>query len=88
MATKKKKTDEPTQGEFKWPFGTRNYIVFAIALVVIILGYVTLAQGSLTLAPLLLVIGYCVLIPVALIIKDPSIMQQESDDEPKQPANI
>ncbi len=69
MAVKTKKKTSSDQQHSKWPFGTRNYLVFALALVVIIIGYVTLGQGSITLAPILLVLGYCVLIPVALIIR-------------------
>ena len=40
-------------------------IIFALAAIVI--GYVTLARGSISLAPVLLVLGYCILIPIALI---------------------
>ena len=56
--------------DISWPFGTKNYLVFAAALVVIIIGYITLGNGSMTLAPVLLVLGYCVLIPIAIMIKD------------------
>jgi uncharacterized membrane protein HdeD (DUF308 family) len=81
MAIKQTKTPLAAN-EMRWPFGKRNYIFMALALVVIILGYVSLGMGSITLAPLLLVIGYCVLIPVALIIKDPSVEAgRQSGDE-------
>lgn len=56
--------------EISWPFGMKNYLIFAAALIVIVIGYVTLGYGSMTLAPALLVLGYCVLIPVAIVIKD------------------
>jgi hypothetical protein len=36
-------------------------------LVVVTLGYWLLAQGSITAAPLLLVLGYVVLLPMAII---------------------
>ena len=70
MAIKAKKRDTSDEPEGKWPYGKKNYILFAAALIVIIFGFVTLGQGSMTLAPILLVIGYCVLIPMALIWKD------------------
>jgi len=35
----------------------------------IVVGFITLASGSITLAPILLVLGYCVLIPVGLLVK-------------------
>ena len=37
-------------------------------LIVLVLGYFLLAQGSITAAPMLLVLGYVVLIPLALIL--------------------
>ncbi len=85
MATKAKQSKSaPAREESHWPFGTRNYIVMAIALIVITIGYVTLGEGSITLAPLLLVIGYCVLIPAALLIKDPA-HQRRQEAEAAQP---
>jgi hypothetical protein len=85
MAVKTKKSDEASQAEFQWPFGKKNYILFAIAMIVIILGYVTLGQGSLTLAPLLLVIGYCVLVPIALLVKDPAVHNKTAvNDQPEE----
>ena len=50
------------------PFTKKNYILFALGLLVIVVGYVTLGYGSITLAPILLVLGYCVIIPIAIII--------------------
>lgn len=47
-------------------------IAFACGLALIALGFVTLAHGSLTLAPVLLIGGYCLAIPVAIMIGRPS----------------
>ncbi len=44
----------------------RKWILIA-GLISIVLGYVFLSQNSISLAPALLVLGYCILIPVALI---------------------
>ncbi|MCH8027080.1 MAG: hypothetical protein IID63_03040 [candidate division Zixibacteria bacterium] len=78
MAAKLKKKQNNNSEEFKWPFGRRNYMFFGAAMLSIILGYIALGQGSITLAPILLVLGYCVLVPVSLIIKgDPD--QDESE---------
>jgi hypothetical protein len=77
MAVPKKKAVSAPAGltptgsrTFVWPFGRKNYILFGVALVVIAIGYVFLAQGSITLAPLLLVVGYCVLVPWAILAKN------------------
>ena len=51
-------------------FGKRNYILFAVGLLVIIAGFIFLGTGDTVFAPILLVLGYCVIIPVAIIIKD------------------
>ena len=58
------------------PFTRRNWILFAVGISVIVVGYVLLsippADGfwSLTMAPILLVAGYCVIIPLAILVKD------------------
>jgi len=59
------------------PFTRRNWALFALGLAVIVLGYALLsippADGflSLTAAPILLVAGYCVVLPVAILYRDP-----------------
>lgn len=67
----------------KWPFGKKNYIWFGIALATMVIGYVLLSQGSITLAPLLLVIAYCVLMPVAILVKD--VPKSDSSIPPSEP---
>jgi hypothetical protein len=58
------------------PFTRKNWAIFAVGLATIVVGYLLLsippADGffSLTLAPILLILGYCVLIPVAILKKD------------------
>jgi hypothetical protein len=47
----------------------KNYAIMGAGLLTIIIGFITLASGSITLAPILLVLGYCVLIPVGLLVK-------------------
>ncbi len=42
-------------------------IILGLGLVSIVAGYIFLAQNSISLAPALLVLGYCILVPVALI---------------------
>ena len=71
------------------PFGKRNYILFGIALLTIIVGYVFLGSGSITIAPILLVLGYCVLVPVAILLppeKKVKAAPVEQKLEPSSPA--
>ena len=49
-------------------FGPVNYAAFALGLTSIVVGYVLLDRGSVTAAPLLLVLGYAVLLPAGLIL--------------------
>ncbi len=49
------------------PFRGAHFRLLAVVLGVIMLGFVAMAYESITLAPLLMVSGYCVGIPVVLI---------------------
>lgn len=49
-------------------FDRRNYVLFAVALATIVIGWIALGKGSITFAPIVLVIGYCVLVPAALLV--------------------
>ena len=57
------------------PFPRINRILFVLALGTIALGYLLLqipphdGPLSLTIAPLLLVLGYCVLVPTAILVR-------------------
>ena len=47
-------------------FRTRNVVLLAAALASVGVGYLLLARGDTTVAPVLLVMGYCVLFPLGL----------------------
>jgi hypothetical protein len=49
------------------PARGRPFIWWIVAAVVLIAGYADLARGGETLAPILLVLGYCVFIPLAIL---------------------
>ena len=59
-----------------WSFLKINYLLFILGIISIITGYIIMGLGetysfqSLTLAPIILTIGYLVLIPAALLYKD------------------
>jgi len=61
------KATEPTGVNL--PFGRKNYILFGLAALCILLGYFTLSRGSITMAPILLLLGYLVLIPMGILAK-------------------
>jgi hypothetical protein len=78
--------DRQRQESHGLPYVRRNAQVFAAGIGVILIGYLCLAQPpvdgflSLTLAPILLVLGYCVLIPIALLIGGPSGEEETSEE--------
>ena len=45
-----------------------NYIVFAIAVIVLTIGYLVMGTGDYTISPVLLVIAYVVLFPLSIVI--------------------
>ena len=73
MASKVEKKTYLPSDKSHWPFGKRNYIMMAVALAVTIVGFIFLASGDITISPILLVIGYCVLMPIAIFIRDKSV---------------
>jgi hypothetical protein len=46
---------------------TRRWMWWGLAGLVIVAGFADLARGGETIAPILLAIGYCVLIPIAIM---------------------
>ena len=70
MENKNKKTLQ-----FSWPYKRKNYVLFGFGVFVIIVGYLTMYLGdvnsfqSLVVSPLLLLLGYLVIIPVALLFR-------------------
>lgn len=57
--------DAPARG---LRLGVANYAAFALGLTSIAAGYVLLDRGSVTAAPLLLILGYVVFLPAGLIL--------------------
>ena len=70
MESKNKKTVM-----FLWPYKRKNYLLFGVGVFVIIVGYLIMYLGevnsfqSLVISPLLLLAGYLVIIPLALLYK-------------------
>ena len=66
-------------------FTSLNYKIFGVALLVLVAGYWCMGQGpisnplSITVAPVLLVLAYCGLIPLAILAKG----KPESDEKKK-----
>ncbi|MBI44700.1 MAG: hypothetical protein CMG66_00875 [Candidatus Marinimicrobia bacterium] len=63
------------QNAYDWTFKRNNYLLFLSGIIFVLFGYILMYTGdvnsyqSITIAPFLLVIGYCILIPVSILYK-------------------
>ena len=89
----KAKTVRKSKQDDVLPFERENYIILAVGILVIILGYLALSEHSvegvmpLTVAPILLVLGYCVVIPVGILYRKKE-KQTESGETGKLPLSV
>ena len=49
-------------------FDKRNYMILGIGIALIVIGFILLAAGDITVSPILLVLGYCVIIPLGILL--------------------
>ncbi|MFQ5602285.1 MAG: hypothetical protein ACE5HS_03350 [bacterium] len=74
-SAKKNRYKRKIKAKSELPYSKVNYQIFGAGILLLLVGYWALAQGpvngflSLTLAPILLVIAYCVVIPFAIMYK-------------------
>ncbi len=60
------------------PLGRENYFILGAGILVIVAGYLAMLEGSvegflpLVLSPILLVTGYCVVIPIGIMYRKPA----------------
>ena len=52
---------------FRW--GPANSVLLLAGVALLVAGYLSLSRGSITMAPVLLVTGYCVFIPASLLVR-------------------
>lgn len=69
MKKQKKKKEVVRQAVQTPSMHPLNWAILGVALILIALGFFSLSRGSVTLAPILLVLGYCVAVPLALLLR-------------------
>ena len=57
----------PAETDLGFTWGVANSVLLGLGVAALVAGYTALGRGSITLAPVLLVAGYCVLIPASLL---------------------
>jgi len=67
--TRPRSLKKPVEADLGFSWGLANNLLLGLGLVALAAGYVALSKGSTTLAPVLLVGGYCGLIPASLLIR-------------------
>ncbi|MBI1799918.1 MAG: hypothetical protein HYR73_09580 [Candidatus Eisenbacteria bacterium] len=59
----------PVEVDLGFSWGLNNSLLLGLGVALLLAGYVALSRGSTTLAPVLLVTGYCGFIPASLLIR-------------------
>jgi hypothetical protein len=67
--TRPKALRKPVEADLGFSWGAINSLLLGLGLAALLAGYIALSKGSTTLAPVLLVTGYCVLIPASLLVR-------------------
>lgn len=66
---KKKKKEQKQKLLLDIKFSKKNTMFFGIGLILVIIGFILLAAGDITLAPIVLVVGYLVFFPLGILLK-------------------
>lgn len=69
VTVKPRSARKPVETDLGFNWGLMNSLLLALGLAVLVAGYWALSRGSITLAPVLLVLGYCGLIPASLLVR-------------------
>jgi hypothetical protein len=68
-AVRGKALRKPIEAEYGFNWRGVNTLILSLGVAMLVVGYWALSRGSLTLAPILLVLGYCGFVPAALLIR-------------------
>lgn len=69
VTVKPRSARKPVESDLGFNWGVLNTGLLVAGLAVLAAGYWALSRGSITLAPALLVLGYCGLIPASLLVR-------------------
>jgi hypothetical protein len=83
MPKQKKKVKKIVQSPFKNYWSKENYIILALGLLVITIGYILMAQApwdnpvSLSISPIVLLIAYLIIFPLSIFYKKKTTNKEE-----------
>jgi hypothetical protein len=84
-AIRRKESKRKVSRDEHLPLTRQNFMIIGIGIIVIIAGYMAMLEGSvegfmpLVVAPILLVIGYCIIIPLGILYKKSYIKAEGSE---------
>lgn len=82
------------QKEFSFPLEKENFMIIGLGILVLVIGYVLMSQNSVdgfmptVVAPILLVAGYCIIIPYGILKKSKSPVTENTESETAAGPNI
>jgi hypothetical protein len=85
MAKVTKSKKNQIADKFHFSFTNRNYMIIGLGIVLIMIGYVFMSENSVdgflptVIAPVLLVLGYIVVVPFGILYRDKSIQDTNAD---------
>ncbi len=97
-ASKSKKTSSRAKKELSLPLEKTNFLIIGAGILVLIIGYILMSENSVNgflptvLSPILLVLGYCVIIPYGILKKpkkpESNIQQTDTETVTASPENV
>lgn len=65
-------------------FSKLNIIIFIVGIVILTLGYIIMSTGDITISPILLVIAYLIIFPLAILIGTIKKGKNEDKENPQE----
>ena len=90
MAKIKKRTKQSSQSPFRDYWSKNNYLLIGLGLLTLIIGFLIMGQGewdnpiSLTVSPIVLLLAYIVIFPLAILYKKKKNNQSEAANDSSQ----
>jgi hypothetical protein len=88
-----RKKEARKKADARLPLSRQNFMIIGAGVLVIIAGYLAMLEGSvegflpLTLSPILLVLGYCVIVPIGILYRRPELRHPEQAAAGQPPQN-
>lgn len=79
----KSKRQKKEQSHLHFAMTSKNYMIIGLGIVLIIIGYFLMSENSVDgflptiVAPLLLIVGYCIVVPFGILYKDKGVTASE-----------